>query len=111
MVSLSRHPFGDALPKGPTAIGRGLRALVAALPQRHATLASRRLELLLAPDRPLRLEGARGHVIHCVAGRIWITAEGLAGDVFLVPGEHWTISANGLVLAEALQVAAVAEFR
>jgi hypothetical protein len=55
----------------------------------------------LAPGRPLRLKRARGRQLACERGCVWITAPGETSDIFLQAGQHWTISANGLVLVEA----------
>ena len=55
----------------------------------------------LAPGRPLRLRHARGRRVFCERGCVWITAPGVASDIFLHAGQRWTIPANGLVLIEA----------
>lgn len=55
----------------------------------------------LAPGRPLRLRRARGRRVVCERGCVWITAPGVASDIFLHAGQRWTIPANGLVLIEA----------
>lgn len=46
----------------------------------------------------LRLERAAGTRIEVLAGRVWITEPGRACDNFLVPGQLFRISGNGLVL-------------
>lgn len=55
----------------------------------------------LEPGLPLRLIRARGREVTCERGCVWITAPGELDDVFLFPGQAWTIPANGLVLIEA----------
>ncbi|HEX8987870.1 MAG TPA: DUF2917 domain-containing protein [Rhodocyclaceae bacterium] len=65
------------------------------------------LECLLRERCPLRLAGVRGRSIRCTEGRAWITAPGLAMDVFLGPGEDWRCESDGLVLVEAMGRAAV----
>ena len=54
---------------------------------------SARETLLLYPDRPLRLDAAR-HAELCVeSGMVWITASGVAGDLFLAAGERYRVQA------------------
>lgn len=55
----------------------------------------------LAPGRPLRLTWARGRRISCERGCVWVTAPGVASDIFLYAGQQWTIPTQGLVLVEA----------
>jgi hypothetical protein len=66
------------------------------------------LEVVLRENRPLRLAGARGRRILCTAGCAWITAPGVADDIFLHGGEAWVVAGDGLVLVEAVGSAAVA---
>lgn len=62
--------------------------------------------LLLHPDRPLRLDAAR-HAELCVeSGTVWITASGVAGDLFLAAGERYRVPKDGVVLVEAVRGAA-----
>ncbi|WP_292931673.1 DUF2917 domain-containing protein [Noviherbaspirillum sp.] len=60
------------------------------------------VECELHENHPLRLVEAAGRRIHCVSGIAWITAYGHATDVFLRPGETYTVPNDGLVLAEAV---------
>jgi hypothetical protein len=60
-----------------------------------------RKEIVLASGSPLRLTWARGRRVTCERGRVWITALGEPGDIFLSPGQSWTIPGHGLVLVEA----------
>ena len=52
-------------------------------------------ELCLAHNAPVRLMSARGVRVICTAGRIWLTVEGEAGDVFLAAGESHLIRGRG----------------
>ena len=62
-----------------------------------------RQTLLLQPDRPLRLDAAR-HARLCVeSGTVWITAGGVAGDLFLAAGESYRVPKEGMVLVEAVR--------
>lgn len=58
--------------------------------------------LSLSAGRPLRLTGARDRHIVVVAGTVWITACGLADDVFLDAGGRFRITTHQLVLVEAI---------
>jgi hypothetical protein len=51
------------------------------IPQR-----SQQAMLSLEPGRPLRLSRARGRVVLCECGCVWITAPGEVDDVFLHAG-------------------------
>lgn len=57
----------------------------------------------LEPDRPLAIRRARGIVIECASGRLWVTVAGFSGDVFLASGQRWLVSTGGLVVVEAIQ--------
>lgn len=61
----------------------------------------------LADDRPLAFRGARGLDLECVAGWVWLTVEGQAGDFFLQAGERLTITSDGLAVVEGLPRGAV----
>jgi hypothetical protein len=58
-------------------------------------------EIVLASGSPLRLTWARGRRVTCERGRVWITAPGEPGDIFLSRGQSWKIPGHGLVLIEA----------
>lgn len=60
-------------------------------------------ELKLQYNRPVRIAGTT--TIECVAGRVWLTRTGGAGDLFLRPGERLTLEWPDMVLAEALGAA------
>lgn len=61
--------------------------------------------ITLQHNRPLRIDGAAR--IECIAGRVWLTSAGQAGDVFLRAGESFTVDGRGLALIEALGTARV----
>ena len=77
-------------------------------PARIDTAARAGIEVVLHADRPLRLSNARGRRIRCTAGCVWLTAPGLAADVFLHVDDTWEIGTDGLVLIEAVGSATVA---
>lgn len=56
--------------------------------------------LTLQHNRPLRIAGALR--IECVAGTVWLTRTGGAGDVFLRAGEAYALGRHDVALAEAL---------
>jgi len=59
-------------------------------------------ELCLQHNRPIRLSDARDMDIICTDGKIWITADGEAGDTFLNSGESFRVRSTGRVLVESL---------
>lgn len=59
-------------------------------------------ELCLAHNAPIRLLSARGVLVTCTAGLLWLTVEGEAGDIFLAPGESHLVRGRGLALLEAI---------
>lgn len=61
----------------------------------------------LAEGEPLRLTRARGRVVACERGCVWITAPGQRDDIFLSAGQRWVVPVDGLVLVEAQGSAAV----
>lgn len=66
------------------------------------------VEYRLRENHPLRLSQARGQQLLCTSGCAWITALGMADDVFLHAGETWRVSSDGLVLIEAVGEGAIA---
>lgn len=60
-------------------------------------------DIVLAPRRLLKLRRARGQIIACTAGKLWITTAGRSADVFLGAGESHTIDSHELVLIEAIE--------
>jgi len=59
--------------------------------------------LLLHPDRPLRLDAARHAELRVESGMVWITASGVAGDLFLSAGESYRPTREGKVLVEGVR--------
>jgi hypothetical protein len=89
--------------------GRSLLAAIRRIRRiRPATLKVAQLELILRPDRPLRLDGLGGRTIRCTSGCVWITAPGVADDIFLRLGESWQVPHRGRVLVEAVGHAEIA---
>jgi len=54
----------------------------------------------------LHLRGAM-YTFSCMAGRLWLTANGRKEDFVLVPGEKLTLKGRGKVVVEALRRATV----
>ena len=59
-------------------------------------------ELCLRHGMPLRLVRAAGLRIDCLAGNIWITVAGEAADIFLMAGDSYRITGQGLALIESI---------
>lgn len=59
-------------------------------------------EFVLTENQPLAARRARGALIVCTGGTIWITVAGEAGDIFLHAGQAHRIPSNGLALIEAV---------
>jgi hypothetical protein len=59
-------------------------------------------EICLRDNHPIRLQQARGLRITCTAGTIWLTVNGVPGDIILQPGESHQLTGNGLALIESL---------
>jgi uncharacterized protein YjiS (DUF1127 family) len=57
----------------------------------------------------LTLQGARGTAINVLAGRVWITEDGRAGDSFVDAGRSYRVGGHGLVLIGAEDPARAAE--
>lgn len=49
----------------------------------------------------LRMRGARGAAIEVLDGRVWITEDGRAGDLFLDAGRSYRVASQGLVVVGA----------
>ncbi|MFH1870367.1 MAG: DUF2917 domain-containing protein [Pseudomonadota bacterium] len=60
-------------------------------------------QLLLQPDRPLRVDAQRHRELRVESGTVWITAGGAAGDLFLSEGEGYRVPRKGRVLVEAVR--------
>lgn len=61
----------------------------------------------LEADAPLAFRGARGVVVECVEGTVWLTVDGQAGDFFLRRGDKLCIDSEGLALIDGLPRGAV----
>jgi hypothetical protein len=57
----------------------------------------------LARRELLALERARGNLLTCASGEIWITVHGSQEDIILKAGESWKVRDGGAVVASALQ--------
>jgi hypothetical protein len=61
----------------------------------------------LEQDAPLAFCGARGVVVECVEGTVWLTVDGQAGDFFLRRGEKLRVDSERLALIDGLPRGAV----
>lgn len=68
-----------------------------------------RKPLLLHTNCPQALTAAAGSELRALAGMVWITETGAAGDVILRAGESHRIAGRGCVVIEALRGAAQVE--
>lgn len=59
-------------------------------------------ELCLYDNTPIRVSEANGLVVHCLAGTLWITVNGVADDIYLLSGQSYRIPGNGLTLIESI---------
>lgn len=58
-------------------------------------------EYRLSENHPLRIAGAAGRQIECLAGTAWITVYGERGDFMLRQGQRFEVPNNGLMLIDA----------
>lgn len=91
------------LPAGWLGYAGGMDWTLGALIHRHSRPASH----ALIEGEPLRLTRARGRVLACEHGCVWITAPGERDDIFLHAGQRWVVPVDALVLVEAQGSAAV----
>ena len=70
------------------------------LPASAAMAGSRHL---LRKGELMRLRRARGRTITCESGSLWITEEGIPGDVILGMGESHQFTTRGLVVIEGFR--------
>jgi hypothetical protein len=63
--------------------------------------------LPLEQDSVCRLADARGWVLTGLEGIVWVTASGVAEDIFLTPGDCYRIPNAGLVLLESIAAGVV----
>lgn len=67
------------------------------------------------PDRLLEIDQTRpssvrvpaGSAVHCIAGRAWLTQDGLLDDVVLAAGERFAVRKKGLVVMSGIRGAAL----
>lgn len=69
--------------------------------EKHAGSTSFRL----ARRALLALADARGFELACHEGELWVTADGLAGDIVLTPGERLTLRGHPRIIISALSAA------
>lgn len=62
--------------------------------------------LILTAGQSLRLRGESRWTVTCRAGVVWITQEGDLHDMFLRPGDSFTLDRDGLALVCAVEAAA-----
>jgi Protein of unknown function (DUF2917) len=55
----------------------------------------------LAGGAVVRIAAPRGLEVACDSGHLWITEEGLTGDVWLAPGQRVRLVGDGLAVLEA----------
>jgi len=61
----------------------------------------------LAPGEVVKLDGARGTMLHVTRGVLWITLEDDPRDVVVAAGDAFTIDREGLTLVEAQEATSV----
>ncbi len=61
----------------------------------------------LARNEVFTLESARGHVLRCLEGALWLTTVDLPGDHILQTGDCFTIAGRAQIVIEALEPARV----
>ncbi len=64
-------------------------------------LSQQRFEL--SPPQTLRLSRARGAVVTCVHGAVWLTQDDDPRDVILEPGQRFVIDGNRLALVSPFE--------
>lgn len=57
----------------------------------------------LAKCELLALDRAKGHLLTCASGQVWITIEGCHEDIILGPGESWRVDDSGSVVVSAVK--------
>ena len=61
----------------------------------------------LLKHEAVTLSDAKGHVLSCGSGGLWITVEGEPDDTILAPGENYRIDSNAPVVISAFKAATV----
>lgn len=59
-------------------------------------------EYRLSENHPLRIAGAAGRHVECLAGTVWITAYGEHTDFMLRQGQRFEVPNDGLMLIDAV---------
>ena len=62
----------------------------------------------LSRDEVITLEAARGEVLRCVEGALWLTTRDLPGDHILEAGACFTVPGQAPLVIEALRPARIA---
>lgn len=70
-------------------------------------LGRERFGLALAQGEVVRLEAAGAFEVVCEEGRVWLTEESNARDVWLTAGQRAQLSGRGLALVEAVRRARI----
>jgi hypothetical protein len=70
-------------------------------------LDAKRFGLELAQGEVLRLESASAFEVACEEGRVWLTEERNARDIWLTAGQCARLSGRGLALVEAVRRARI----
>lgn len=78
------------------------------LPRGGAGAGAERVSMQLAAGQELRMHDAAGWTVACLRGAAWITQEADARDVFLDPGDSFTLDRPGLALILARRPTALA---
>jgi len=95
--------MGEQIRPAPLPPSRGVTERLAALDITSDPSCCFTSSLLLHPDRPTRLDGARHAELRVESGIVWITAGGAAGDLFLAAGQSYRPPRRSRVLVEALR--------
>ena len=61
----------------------------------------------LLKHEAVTLSAAKGHVLICTSGELWITIDGDARDIILAAGENYRIDSNAPVVISAFKPATV----
>ncbi len=57
----------------------------------------------LGKDSLLRIRRGRGHTVMVLEGLAWVTQDGDPRDIFLAPGESFTLDCPEMTLVQALE--------
>ena len=62
----------------------------------------------LAKRELLALDRAKGYLLTCASGEVWVTTFGSPADIILSPGQSWRVEDGAAVVASALQSSVLA---